>query len=190
MGLKILNRVNEEDLEKLKAKLKTKSSAKAYRKLYQLFLANIDELSSTQIKKLDAVIAKYSSEIMFNGGWAIGRKDIISHDSKQVSPDYITFRVVRDLDGFHQQPEPPKGLEVGASRQTEQRFLEERKVELDLLHKSMLMKDDILFNHRYTVEPSKESLVAELAELLGYNHPELTILPPAPIKEEEVTVQK
>ena len=177
MGTKVLSNVSYDKVEKLKEKL-AKGSNKAYKQLYQVFLSEIDEISSTQLRKLDEIISRYCGELMTKGGWAVGRKDIISHDSKQVTEDYITYRLVRDLDGFHQQPNAPKGFEVGASRESEKRFLQERKVELDVLHRSMLMKDDIIFNRRYTVNPERENLVEELRELLGYNHPETTILPP------------
>ena len=171
-------------IEELKEKYAETKNTKYRRKLYHLFVAQIDDLSASYIKKLDEIIDRISNELMANGGWCIARKDIVQVNSKKITPEYRTLTILRDENGYHQQDNPPVEVVRGSTRKVEERFLKERRIELDILHKALLMKDDITYNRRYTLkDPTKDFLVEELREFLGYNNPENTILPTKEQKE-------
>ncbi len=173
-------------IEELKEKLAETGNATYRRKLYNLFLSQLDDLSEGYIRKLDKIIDTISNDFMGNGGWCVGRKQITNFTSRIIAPDFTTQRLVRDINGYHVQPVPEQ-YEKHSSTQAEESFLKNKKIELDILHRAYLMKDDILYNRHYTLKnPAKEGLVEELREFFGYNSPEDTILPPTVQTVEEI----
>ncbi len=171
-------KLKRRNLHNLQEKYEETKNAKYKKQMYQLLLSQLDDLSQMYIRKLDTIIDRISFDFMGYGGWSVSRKAISSVSSVIITPEYSTETVVRDINGYHMQqiPEEYKGTSITL---VEEKFLAERKIELEILHRAFLMKDDILYNRHYTLkDPSKEALVEELREFFGYNHPEDTILPP------------
>ena len=165
-------------IEELKEEYAETKNNKYKRKLYHLLLSQLDDISVEYIKKLDDIIDRISNVFMEYGGWCVGRKSIDNFSSRQLTPEYRTFRLIRDINGYHSQ-ETPKELYMHSTEIAEESFLTNRKIELGILHNAYLMKDEILYGRNYTLkDPSKEQLVEELREFFGYNNPEDTILPP------------
>ena len=165
------------------------NNIKFRKKLYNMLLSSLDELSESYIRKLDTIIDKIKNNLMANGGWTVSRTGISNFSSKTYTAEdgvYTTLRVERDINGFHPQ-DVPESLQSKSTVDAERKFLAERKIELDIIHSSMLMKDDIMINRRYTLKnPEDAELVELLREFFNLNNRELTILPPqeTPAKSE------
>ena len=174
--------ITKGQVEVLKEKYQETQNSKYRRKLYHIFLDSIDDLSRSYIRKCDEIIDKIQFDFMGNGGWTFSRKGASNFNSKIYHTNeglYSTYSVKRDINGFHLQPEPPAGSRITSTREEEERFLRERRIELDIVHRAMLMKDDIIVNRRYTLKyPENAKIIEIIREFFDFNNREATILPP------------
>ena len=82
------------------------------------------------------------------------------------------YYLVRDENGYHTLdfvPEPYSFYYY--ARQTELEYMEERKVELSILHQSYTVKEDIM-GGEYNIDPLYRDIAELLSEYLGYEKKE------------------
>ncbi len=184
---RILKNLDQKRFEKAKAKLAEGGyNPRARQVVYKKFLLEIDDYSRSLLEALDSKINTISKDFLVNGGWAVGKDDIINHETRYVAPDYLTYCLVRRADGYGIQDKEPTSMELEVIRAAEERFLMENEDKLNALHEALLMKDDIIFNRQYTLKhPNKAAYVEELREVLGYNNRKNAFLPNQ--EEKEIT---
>ena len=181
----ILKQISQEQYAKLKEKFtKGKNREVSRQKLFKAFMAEMDDVSRKRLQEVEGIIFKYTNYFSANGGWIFTSREITNHSSQRLENGYMTYHLLADENGYHMQPEPAPELKVGASRDTEERLLVEHGKELSILHQAYLIRNDIIYNRRYTLkDPSREAFVEDLRELLGYNNPVYVMVPSEPKTE-------
>lgn len=177
---KLFQNIERKKVEKLKEVIKSDGiHINARRKIYNMMIQSLDEQAKSQLTRIEKVIGRYSNELLVNGGWFVSKTGISTQETKPIDSKYAEYLILRDFEGFHLQDNVPATTHQQAVRSIEENLLIDRKLELQILHMAMLMKDDILFNRKYTVTPGKEKEVEDIREILGYNNPANAILPPS-----------
>ncbi len=161
--------------------------------MYQLFLADIDDESREKIIKLDSIIDKYEQLLADDGGWVVCKHYLfavrmVPSKNPLSSTKTVVCRVERTPEGFFSKRPKVNSYTLDVANEEERKLLETRSKELNILHKSMLTRDDIIYNRRYTLKnPHHEEMIEMIRQILGFNNPESTILPPK-INEQKPTI--
>ena len=183
----ILYETGDKKLQELSSKLgnpKYQVGSKKRRlndELYALLEKLIDPKSYLLLKQANRNITKITNRLISNGGWMASRTgitDIITEERaiKSFPNEYEEgkrlYHLERDEKGFHiMDDEPTPSTMYEFARETEKKFLQERKQELEILHKSYCIKENIMGGN-YIVEPMYRDLVELICEYFGYEKQE------------------
>ena len=188
--MKVIENLERKRVERLKQKIKSGDQAiKARKSLYQKMIQYFDRETQERLIRTDKILDKFQTELLVNGGWFTSKYGASTHETNAIDSKYLEYYLPRDIDGFHVQDNTPSTPHQEAVRSLEENFLRTRHLELQIIHMSMLMKDDILYNRKYKIDEEHKEEVEELREILGYNDKTGTILPlqePQIINFEEV----
>lgn len=185
--IELLNATNNKDMQTLAMYL---SDPRPYdppfrrqtdKKAYKVFKSIIDPTSSAILTQADYNIFKISNRLLRDGGWFASRESIVQIENEEISmqdfPQDIVegqraYYLTRDENGYHPLdfvPEPYSFYYY--ARQTELEYMEERKVELSILHQSYTVKEDIM-GGKYNIDPLYRDIAELLSEYLGYEKKE------------------
>ena len=148
------------------------------KKVYRLLGNIIDEASANCLKEADKRINKLWNKLFRDGGWYTSRFGASQFDNEEESiqmfpkefiPGVRLYHVERDENGYHLQDfEPEINTIYYFARQSEEKFLEDKKEELAILHQMYSLKERIMYGE-YQLKDIRYAPVARaICEYLGF----------------------
>ena len=134
---------------------------------YQEFLSLIDDDSRIKLEQLDRVIEPIA-EKFGEEGWLVNRQCIMRRYENGVDVSCLDHH----QDGFSIAAPLPTNMHPDYTKFVERRFVKQNQYPLLSLHLAMMLRDDILFNHKYSVKkPEDAAKVEDIHNLLGFQYP-------------------